>query len=187
MPKGVYPRTKNQLAAAVHNLAKGREPEARARAGQTLAKIAEDPVWRLKVSDATRERMHDPAVRARHLAGLAKRKGLNFKGGNGQPPTKQVLQAALLLEPLGFKREFPIKTAGHGTGVRCPRNYKADFAHQTRRIVVELDGVGHHGRAKQLEDLRKTTVLTALGWRVVRIKHGKEVCPSHLAAILAEF
>jgi hypothetical protein len=187
MPKGVYPRTKNQLAAAVANLAKGREPDVRKRAALTLAKIASDPVWRLKVSDVTRTRMHDPDVRARHLAGLAKREGLNFRGGNGQPPTKQVLQAAAILEPIGFEREVAIRTAGHGTGLRCPLNYKADFAHPTRRIAVELDGVSHHGRAKQLEDLRKTTVLTALGWRVIRIKHGKEVCPSHLAAILAEF
>lgn len=187
MPKGVYPRTKNQLAASVANLAKGREPDARRRARLTLSKIAADPVWRLKVSDVTKARMRDPDVRARHLAGLAKREGLNFRGGNGQPPTKPVLQAEAILEPLGFKREVPIRTAGHGTGLRCPRNYKADFAHQTRRMVVELDGASHHGRSKQLEDTRKTTVLTALGWRVIRIKHGKEVCPSHLAAILAEF
>lgn len=153
----------------------------------TLAKIAADPAWRLRVSDSTRARMRDPEVRARHLAGLAKRKGTNFKGGNGQPLTDQVRQAAAILEPLGFKREVAIRTAGHGTGLRCPRSYKADFAHQTRLIVVELDGASHHGRAKQLEDLRKTTVLTALGWRVIRIKHGKEVCPHHLAAILAEF
>lgn len=187
MPKGIYPRTKNQLEAAKANLAKGREPDARKRARLTLAKIAADPVWRLKVSDITRARMRDKEVRARHLAGLATRKGLNFKGGNGQQPTEQVLQAAMILEPLGFKREVAIRTAGNQTGLRCPCNYKADFAHQTRRIVVELDGASHHGRAKQLEDLRKTTILTALGWRVIRIKHGKEVCQSHLAAILAEF
>jgi very-short-patch-repair endonuclease len=35
--------------------------------------------------------------------------------------------------------------------------------------------------------LRKTTILESLGWRVFRIKHGKEVCQTHLAAILAEF
>jgi very-short-patch-repair endonuclease len=92
-----------------------------------------------------------------------------------------------MLAPLGFRREVAIRTAGHKTGLVCPHNYKADFAHPTRRIVVELDGPSHNNRKRQLEDLRKTTILESLGWRVFRIKHGKEVCPTHLAAILAEF
>jgi len=190
MPKGVYPRTANQLKAAVANLAKGREPEARAKANATLKMVAQDMGWRLKVSDATRKRMRDPEVRGRHLAGLkeARRKhGTNFLGGNGQQPTQAQLQAADILTPLGFVRELAVRTRGHGTEYLCPNAYKVDFGHPARLLAVELDGSSHNSRSKQLEDFRKTTILEALGWKVFRIKHGKEVCPHHLDAILKEF
>jgi very-short-patch-repair endonuclease len=42
-----------------------------------------------------------------------------------------------------------------------------DFAAPAVRLVVEVDGGYHHGRARA--DARRDRVLTVLGWRVVRI------------------
>lgn len=78
MPRGVYPRTPNQLKAAKANLAKGREPAARARASKTLKKIAQDEGWRRKVSEATKAAMRRPEVREKHLKGLAKASGYDL-------------------------------------------------------------------------------------------------------------
>lgn len=170
MPKGVYPRTANQRLAAVANLAKGRSPEARQKAAESLREIALDPAWREKVSAATRTAMHRPEVRQRHMDSMRAAK-VNFAGGNGQTPARTVREAALILEPLGYMREYVIKTSGHGTGLNCPMNYKADFAHPQQKVAIELDGPCHRPLAKQALDKKKTTVLEALGWTVHRIRH----------------
>ena len=70
MPRGKYPRTPNQLAAAKANLAKGRLPEARAKAQQSIRRTASDPSWREKVSRATQAAMRLPEVRDRHLRAM---------------------------------------------------------------------------------------------------------------------
>lgn len=170
MPKGVYPRTENQLKAAVANLAKGRERPARDRAAVTLREIAADPAWRDRVSAATKEAMADPAIRARHLAAL-KGQPVNFKGGNGQAPVGMSMTMAALLVPLGYIAELPIKTTWHGTIHRPPNAYKVDFGHPDLRVAVELDGPKHRPRAQQVLDRKKTEVLEALGWTVIRVRH----------------
>lgn len=170
MPKGVYPRTQNQLRASVANLAKGREPEARGKARDSLARIAKDPKWRDRVSEGTRAAMHRPDIRARHLQGL-RGAMVNFKGGNGQPMTPVVTQAAAILEPLGFIRELVIRTRGHGTAESPPRNYKADFGNPKTKMVIELDGPSHSPYARKLLDRKKDKVLAALGWKIIRVPH----------------
>ena len=170
MPKGVYPRTQNQLAASVANLAKGREPEARGRSTEALRAMARDPEWRLRVSEATRQAMRSPEIRQRHLDAL-KGRSRNFRGGNGMPILPIVAWMASLLQPLGYQREYPIKTKGHGTVENPPRSYKADFAHLESKTAIELDGPCHLSRARQDLDRKKTAVLQALGWRVIRIRH----------------
>src|SRR3989304_1971142 len=146
MPRGVYPRTPNQLKAAKENLAKGRLPEARAKAQETMRVWVISPGWRMRVSKATTAAMHRPEVRERHLAGLQKAlnlHGVNFKGGNGQEPVKTVMELASLLEPMGFTRELVIKTKGHGTGLTPPNSYKADFGNPEMMMVIEVDGPSH--------------------------------------------
>lgn len=173
MPRGVYPRRPAQLAAARENFAKGHTPEARAKATARLREIAADPAWREKVSEATKTAMHRPEVRARHLAGLARQEGTNFRGGNGKPLTPTVTRMAEVLEPLGFVREFAIKTKGHGTAHRTPPVYKADFGHPDLLVAIELDGPSHRPRERQRLDQKKTEVLKALGWRVIRVAHAE--------------
>jgi hypothetical protein len=164
-------------------------PEFKARHRERIKRLSADPEWREKVSNATRNRMRSPEVRSLHLESLEQarlRHGTNFKGGNGQPMTPVQRMAMEVFGPRGFQREFVIRTKGHGTKHRPPTSYKADFANPTTRIVVELDGPAH-SLARQEIDKKKTEVLTALGWRVLRIRHGKEVMPAHFVSALEDF
>ena len=56
---------------------------------------------------------------------------------------------------VGFRRQLPIG------------RYIADFAAPSARLVVEVDGVYHAGRARA--DARRDRDLGRLGWRVVRL------------------
>ncbi len=173
MPKGVYPRTPNQLRAAVDNLAKGRQPQAREKAAATLRKLAQTEEWKERVSQKTKEGMSRPEAQEKYRSAMAAVKSdvPNFRGGNGQEPVAAVLELAAMLEPDGYIREFPIKTRGHGTEHNVPTCYKADFANPDKRIVIELDGPSHKGLPRQQLDRKKTEVLEALGWEVHRLTH----------------
>jgi hypothetical protein len=170
MPKGVYPRTPNQLRAAKANLAKGRQPIARAKATVTLREIAADPKWRAKVSRATKTAMHQPEIRKRHLAALA-HAPMNFRGGNGRPIAERAKSYLAALTWLGWQAEYPIPTKGHGTKHKPPDHYKADLANLERKIVLEMDGPSHRPHTRKAVDRRKDEVLTALGWRVIRVAY----------------
>jgi hypothetical protein len=176
MPKGVYPRRPSQLEAAKKNFALGRLPEAREKASDTNRIRAQDPEWREKVSRATKAAMRSPDVRERHLKGLAeaqRKHGCSFKGGNGQDPGPTVALLEELLTPLGFLREYPIKTKRvRDTFPNAPTAYKVDFALPRRRLVIEMDGPSHTFRA-QAADEKKTKILEALGWTVLRLRHSK--------------
>ena len=175
MPRGVYPRRPNQLKAAIKNLAKGREKEAREKANKTLREIAQDPEWREKVSVATKKAMHTPEVRRRHLRGLKKarvKNGVNFRGGNGQEMTPIVRRVWAILKKEGFVREYPVKTEKVRSSFRNVSNaYKVDFAHPRKKIALELDGRSHTSKKVQMADHKKGQVLEALGWTVLRLKH----------------
>ncbi len=63
--------------------------------------------------------------------------------------------------------------AGSRLGVAFRRQYVvgafiADFAAPSRRLLVEVDGGWHHGRARA--DASRDAKLTRLGWRVLRIQ-----------------
>jgi hypothetical protein len=175
MPKGVYKhkkmseRSPEVQATMARCLAAGRTTEVRERVRHTLKANATEE-WRKKVSEATREALHRPNVRMRHLMSMMGR-ACQFKGGNGQVPVEKVLELARKLEPLGFIREFPVKTAGHKTGLNVPTNYKVDFGHPLRMIAVEVDGPCHKTFKAKAQDEKKTIVLNALGWTVARVKH----------------
>lgn len=172
MPRGVYPRTANQLRAAKANLAKGREAPAREKAAATLAGIAQDPAWRKKVSTQTRKAMRRPEVRERHLSAI-KGQPTNFRGGNGRPPSERALAYLAALKWLGWTAEFGIRTKGHGTRHNPPRAYKADLANPETMMVLEMDGPAHLPMDRQDLDRKKDEVLQALGWTVIRIPHSK--------------
>jgi hypothetical protein len=162
------------MARAKANLQLGHAPAARTKANQSLRIIATSTEWRRRVGKATREKLYDPEIRARHLAGIKaaqERHGLNFRGGNGDHPTGAEDQAAKILVPAGFIRQLVVKTRNHGTPHRPPPSYKLDFGHPTARIGIELDGPSHRFGDRERQDQKKNEVLGALGWRVERFKH----------------
>lgn len=174
MPTGVYKRSADQIRNMLANFKKGREPKARVKATKALRKIASDPNWRQMVSDATKLAMHRPEVRIKHLEGLdgaRKKHGANFKYGNGQAAGGVVAQFTPALTAQGYIQEFPILTKGHGTGLKCPHAYKVDFGNPETKQAIEFDGPCHRPLARQALDLKKDTVLKAIGWKITRIKH----------------
>src|SRR5690606_11526624 len=56
-----------------------------------------------------------------------------------------------------FRRQFPV--AG----------YTADFACTDARLIVEVDGFAHDTGDRPIRDEKRTRVLEAKGWRVIRI------------------
>lgn len=169
MPRGIYPRTPNQLKAAVANLARGREAPARAKAAKANREIAKSEAWRDKVSQATKAAMQRPDVRERHRAALTD--AANFKGGNGRPVEERARSYLAALQHLGWTAEHPIPTKGHGTPHRPPPHYKADLADIKQKIVLELDGQAHRPHDRRALDRKKDAVLMALGWTVVRVAY----------------
>jgi hypothetical protein len=161
MPRGIYPRTPNQLAAAKANLAKGR---------LSIRRTASDPSWREKVSRVTKAAMRRPEVRDRHLRAM-EGQPIKFKGGNGRPAAERVDAYLVALKWLGWTPEYVIKTRGHRTLHNPPMAYKADLANPGTMTVLEMDGTSHRPRRRQELDRKKTEVLQALGWTVIRINH----------------
>ena len=158
------------------NFALGRLPEAREKATVKLRLLGASEDWRTRVGEATRRKMHDPEIRARHLAGLKRsrsRNGVNFKGGNGQPPTGAENQAARILVPLGFITQLPIKTRGHRTNFSAAMAYKVDFGNPLTKLAIELDGPCHRLRRQRAKDLKKNAILASLGWTVERFRHSR--------------
>lgn len=95
MPRGVYPRTANQLKAAKANLAKGRQKAARKKAAKTLRKLGQDPGWRERVSKGTKAAMRRPDVRKNHLEGLSAAFGYDYQKKPAVMPIK--ISAALAI------------------------------------------------------------------------------------------
>jgi hypothetical protein len=75
------------------------------------------------------------------------------------------------LAPLGFRGGVIIKTKGHGTGLKSPPHYKPDLANPETKTVIELDGPSHKSSVRREQDSRKTVILEALGWKVVRLQY----------------
>lgn len=176
MPKGVYQHKKMcERSPEVQEtmrrcLQVGRSQPVRDAVRVKLKQNAQSMEWREKVGQATKAALWRPDVRAKHLASMV---GLevNFKGGNGQEPVPKVKELAERLKPLGFVLEYPIKTKGHGTGLRVPTCYKVDFGHPSRKVAVEVDGISHRRMEQRRKDVKKSLVLRALGWVVARVKH----------------
>jgi len=48
--------------------------------------------------------------------------------------------------------------------------YSIDFAWPHKKLAIEIDGKQHEQVEYQLRDERKDTLLTSMGWKVLRIK-----------------
>ena len=89
----------------------------------------------------------------------------HLNGGNGTPaPVPQRLLAA----KLGWAMEYPVQTG------EKPAVFKIDIAEPTLKIGIEVDGQSHYTAKVKAADVRKTAILEAQGWKVLRFKN-KEV------------
>lgn len=71
---------------------------------------------------------------------------------------------------LGFRRQVPF------------RNYIADFACLSKKLIVELDGESHNFEDQQRSDLRRDAFFTAEGFHVLRF--GNHEVMSNLAGVV---
>ena len=127
--------------------------------------------------------MQDPKAREKIRQSL---KGRTFlaRGGNGTltQPQQRLAQAT------GFAVEYAIPTAPVASQFpSLPTCYKVDLADPNHKLAVEVDGKSHRLKKWRYLDRRKTEVLHALGWSVLRFsnQHVMEDLPSVVAAIHA--
>lgn len=94
-------------------------------------------------------------------------KGKTFlsRGGNGQLTKHQMM----LHLATGFPMEYPINTFEvRDKFESVPNNYKVDLAIVDKKIAIEVDGASHKLKKWKFLDKRKTEILNALGWKVIR-------------------
>ena len=103
------------------------------------------------------------------------------RGGNGELTVPQIRLAAVL----GWIPEFTILTKPvQGRFPSLPKCYKVDVAQPVLRIAVEVDGASHRTRKWKFLDRRKTEILSALGWSVLRFTN--ERVNTDLSAVVME-
>lgn len=108
--------------------------------------------------------MDNPVTRAKMAASLMGRTFL-ARGGKGQTTWQQELLHAATMLPM----EYAIPTAAvRQQFPSLPNAYMVDLADPARMLVIEVDGKTHRLRKWQFLDARKTEVLRALGWSVLR-------------------
>jgi hypothetical protein len=115
--------------------------------------------------------MQDPAVREKVRKAVSGRTFLS-RGGNGQLTEPQ----KLLARRLGLPMEYVILTAPvRGQFPSLPKHYKVDLADPARMLAIEVDGNSHNTRKWRFLDRRKTEILNALGWSVLRFSNQRVV------------
>lgn len=112
----------------------------------------------------SRNPMHNPEIVARMKASL---QGRTFLARGGNPKITEPQQ--LLANRLELLTEFPIKTRPVRAMFEClPHCYKVDLASPNHKLAIEVDGNTHKLKKWRFLDSRKTAVLNALGWTVLR-------------------
>lgn len=108
--------------------------------------------------------MSRPEIVAKVRMRLAGRTFLS-RGGN----SKITVPQQILADALGLPMEFAITTAQVKTKFESlPNCYKVDLASPEHMLAIEVDGLTHKTKKWRFLDARKTAVLNALEWRVLR-------------------
>lgn len=114
-----------------------------------------------------------------------KRRGRTFlsRGGNGKMTVPQEMIANRMRLPM----EWVIPTrAVRGRFESLPDSYKVDLAVPSVRLAIEIDGKTHTTAKWRFLDRRKTAVLRALGWSVLRFWNEEVLTsPGTVAATIA--
>jgi len=150
-------------------------------AGQRKAAEARRGIPSPSTAQRMRERnpMRSEEARRKMAASLAGRTFL-ARGGNGKLTRQQIA----LHEATGYPVEHVICTRPvWGRFPSLPNHYKVDLADPSRRLAIEVDGKTHRLKKWRFLDARKTEVLRALGWSVLRVKN--EEVDADISAVLA--
>lgn len=108
--------------------------------------------------------MSNPTYRERARQKLIGRTFLS-RGGNGKLTPQQIA----IHDATGYPTEFAIATAPVKEMFQSlPPVYKVDLAVPESKLAIEVDGKTHRLKKWKFLDARKTAVLNALGWRVLR-------------------
>jgi hypothetical protein len=103
------------------------------------------------------------------------------RGGNGTLTHQQLAVA----KALGLPMEYPISTKLVMDQFKSlPTCYKVDIADPGKMLAIEIDGATHRTKKWQFLDRRKTEVLNALGWSVLRFSNQR--VDSDLVGVLKE-
>jgi hypothetical protein len=103
------------------------------------------------------------------------------RGGNG----KLTPQQEAVANALGLPMEYAIPTGPVKDRFKSlPNCYKVDVADPSRMLAIEIDGRTHNTKKWKYLDKRKTEVLNALGWSVLRFSNQR--VDSDLEAVLRE-
>ena len=77
-----------------------------------------------------------------------------------------------LLVEQGFVREYLVNTKPvRQSFPSAALAYKIDFADPIAMVAIEVDGCCHKSKEQKIKDAKKTKVLEALGWTVLRLNH----------------
>lgn len=93
------------------------------------------------------------------------------RGGNGRGMSEAEKLLSEVLAP-GWVWNYAIRTKGC-TEPNIPPAYKPDFAWPIEKVCLEVDGISHKADRVKAADAKKTRVLEALGWRVLRISNAE--------------
>lgn len=103
------------------------------------------------------------------------------RGGNGKTTRQQEAVAKALDLPM----EYVIATGPVKDRFKSlPNCYKVDVADPARMLAIEIDGRTHNTKKWKFLDHRKTEVLNALGWSVLRFSNQR--VDSDLESVLKE-
>jgi very-short-patch-repair endonuclease len=149
-----------------------------------LAEVLTSPQLERAVTEAEVRRLGSPhsldALVARHprrRGTVALKRILQNRGDIARHVTRSELEAAFLtfLDAHGLARPTTNACVAHGTGT-----YEVDAVWPAHRLIVELDGYAVHTTRRSFEnDRARDRVLTADGWRVVRITRRQLDGPGH--------
>ena len=101
----------------------------------------------------------DPAIRERSASTKRGKVFSGTRGGNGHLSREQLL----LQEALGWEVEYAVPT-----GISPWPCARVDLANLVLKIALECDGASHHSGKQRNRDTRKTRMLEATGWVVLR-------------------
>jgi len=112
-----------------------------------------------------RNPMREAATVAKMASSLQGRTWLSQRGGRGRLTAPQLVLAKRLALPTEFT--IPTRPVAH-LFASLPNWYAVDLACPPAMLAIEVDGNTHRTKRWRYLDRRKTEVLEALGWSVLR-------------------